>query len=120
MKIAFTSTGDQLESKMDLRFGRAIGFFVIDTEQKSQEWIANDQNRASNHGAGIQAAQTIMNHKVEVVVTGNLGPKAFSALNQAGILAYQFVKDNGTVKEAYDAFIKKQLQEFKGSTSPGM
>lgn len=51
MKVAITCTGNNLESKLDLRFGRC-GFFVIyDTETRGMEFIPNPDKDATE-GAG--------------------------------------------------------------------
>ncbi|NCB09994.1 MAG: hypothetical protein EOM73_17795, partial [Bacteroidia bacterium] len=44
------------------------------------EVIGNDQNLNSVNGAGIQSAQNVVNLKVNAVITGNCGPKAFMIL----------------------------------------
>ena len=85
MKIAVSSLGNTLESKVDPRFGRAHGFIIYDTETKSFEYIDNSKNLSLMQGAGIQTAQFIADKGVEVVVSGSFGPKAASVLERAGI-----------------------------------
>lgn len=112
MKIAVTSTGKNLDSQMDPRFGRCTYFIIADVENnklKSHKVIKNlamDQRG----GAGIAAAQVLGNEKVEVIITGDVGPNAFATLNQLGIKMYQA---KGTVKEVINDFIKHELKEFK-------
>ena len=43
------------------------------------------QNLNLPQGAGIQAAKTIVDHKADVLISGNCGPKAFDVLNAAGV-----------------------------------
>jgi predicted Fe-Mo cluster-binding NifX family protein len=85
MKIAVTSTGDELISDMDPRFGRAKYFIMVDPETLEYEVVENKQNLNLPQGAGIQAAKTIVNHKADVLICGNCGPKAFDVLEAAGI-----------------------------------
>ena len=77
MKIAVTSLGESLDSPIDQRFGRARFFVLYDLE--SGEWTVHDntQNLEAAQGAGIQAAQHVVNLGVEAVITGHCGPKAF-------------------------------------------
>jgi predicted Fe-Mo cluster-binding NifX family protein len=89
MKIAITALeNDYNKSKVDPRFGRAAGFFIVDTESESFEWIENSQNIYADHGAGIQASQTVINAKAEALVTGHVGPKAFRALTAGNVDIY--------------------------------
>lgn len=85
MKIAVTSTGKELTSDVDPRFGRAAYFIIVDSATLEFEVIENTQNLNLPQGAGIQAGKTILNSKAEVLITGNCGPKAFKVLNEAKI-----------------------------------
>ena len=103
MKICVTSTGDNLDSDVDPRFGRCRYFLIVDTDTMSFESISNESSMASG-GAGIQAAQTVAKTGVEVVLTGNIGPNAFQTLSAAGIMV--FTGANGDVKGVIDKYKK--------------
>ena len=111
MKVAITSSGNSLESALDLRFGRAQYFMVVDTETGEHEVVSNDQNVHAAQGAGIQAGKNVIDTGVEAVITGNVGPKAYRTLNTAQIRVYLYPDQNATVKEALDRFKKGELQE---------
>lgn len=102
MKIAVTAQGPDLSSPVDPHFGRARQFVVVDTETNAVEAVDNVQNVNAAHGAGIQAAQTISQLGVEVVLTGNCGPNAFRTLGAAGITIC--VGASGSVGEAVEAY----------------
>lgn len=85
MKLAVSSTGKDLTSPVDVRFGRAAFFIIADSESMDFKAIENRQHLNLPQGAGIQAAQTVAGEKVDVVITGNCGPKAFRVLQAAGI-----------------------------------
>ena len=85
MKIAVTATGNELSSNIDPRFGRASQFLVIDTDANTLDLVQNKPNLDLPQGAGIQVAQNLVSHQVDVLITGNCGPKAFKVLNAAGI-----------------------------------
>ncbi|MEA2012957.1 MAG: NifB/NifX family molybdenum-iron cluster-binding protein [Verrucomicrobiota bacterium] len=108
MKIAITAQGKDLDSKIDLRFGRTKYFLLIDTETEEFEVLDNKQNLNAAQGAGIQAGQTIIDSKAEALVSGNCGPKAFTVLNAGKVKIYT-VKDM-TVKEALDKFNAGELE----------
>ncbi|MBN1102242.1 MAG: NifB/NifX family molybdenum-iron cluster-binding protein [Deltaproteobacteria bacterium] len=85
MRIAVTTQGKGIDEEVDSRFGRAPRFLLIDTETMSSQVVENAQSLDLPQGAGIQAAQNILSHKPDVVLTGNCGPKAFRVLQAAGI-----------------------------------
>lgn len=87
MKICITSSGKQMESTVDGRFGRCKYFCVFDTDTKEVQVIEN-QGALSQGGAGIAAAQQVADLGVETLITGNLGPNAMNVLNSAGVKAY--------------------------------
>jgi predicted Fe-Mo cluster-binding NifX family protein len=107
MKIAVTSTGKESASAMDTRFGRTRWFMVTDPETGLWETHANEQNMNAAQGAGIQAAQLLVNLGVEAVITGHVGPKAFRILKAAGIGI--FLCEAGTVDEALHLFKQGRL-----------
>lgn len=102
MKVAITSTGKDLASPVDSRFGRAQYFIIVDTETDSYTVMDNSQNVNAMQGAGIQAAKNVSDAGARAVVTGNVGPKAFNTLNSAGVEIYTGA--SGTVQDALDAF----------------
>jgi len=70
---------------MDARLGRAPGFTVIDSETRETTYIDNGANAAASHGAGTGAAKSIAEAGVDVVVAPEIGPKAASVLEAAGV-----------------------------------
>ncbi len=117
MKIAFSTTGDSLDSPLDNRFGRAARFLVYDTDSSAFEILDNSQNLNAAQGAGIQTAQAVANAGVESVITGHVGPKAFMVLQQAGIKIYH--SEAPTVSQALELFNAGSLQEAKSSDVRG-
>ena len=102
MKIAVSSKGNTLDSEIDPRFGRAGFFLLVDPEQMNFEVIENKQNLQLPQGAGIQAAQTVVERGGTAVLTGNCGPKAFKVLQAAGVKVGIGVA--GTIREAVDQY----------------
>lgn len=101
MKIAVSVAGQGLEGEVDPRFGRCQAFLVVDSETMEFEPVANTA-ATSGGGAGIAAAQVIVDKGAEVVLTGNCGPNAFSVLEKAGIQVITGV--TGTVREAVENY----------------
>jgi len=109
MKIAISSTGDTLEAQIDPRFGRAKTFIIWDSETDGFEAVDNAQNLNAAQGAGIQSAQNVVEKGCKAVVSGHLGPRAFSALKSAGVKVY--IGAGGTVGDAIKNYKEGSLKE---------
>ncbi|MFA7396373.1 MAG: NifB/NifX family molybdenum-iron cluster-binding protein [Sphaerochaetaceae bacterium] len=117
MKVAITSTGELLTSAFDTRFGRAAKFIIYDTKEKSFIVLDNKEQVDSPSGAGVQAAQVMINNKVDALITGHLGPKAGKVIFAAGIEVYQ--TDAESVEQALAMYTSKALKPLKGSNVDG-
>ena len=117
MKICISSTGPNLDSPVDPRFGRCQHFLIIDEEGKLIKSMPNEGVRAMR-GAGITAAQLVANEKVQVIITGNIGPNAFGALKTSGIKIYTGIFGM-TAKQALDKYNSGELKETNVATGPG-
>lgn len=118
MKIAVTSNGKDIESKVDKSFGRAKWFLLIDSETSDFEIHSNEQNLNAAQGAGIQAAQNVAKLGAKTVLTGNVGPNAFKALSAASIRMF-LIKGDVTVKQALVEWKEGKLPEITESTIEG-
>jgi predicted Fe-Mo cluster-binding NifX family protein len=88
MKIAFSTSGQGLDALLDSRFGRCARFVVYDLELHSLVQVENSQNLQAAQGAGIQAAEIVLNAGADVLVSGHCGPKAFKVLRAGGVRVY--------------------------------
>jgi len=111
VKIAITSTGKTLDSKVDPRFGRAAYFAIIDTETMDFSAIENESAAAAG-GAGISSAKVVIDAGAEAVLTGNCGPNAERTLSAANVKLY--IGATGTVAEAVELFKSGKLTEAAG------
>jgi predicted Fe-Mo cluster-binding NifX family protein len=116
MKICVSATANNLEAQLDPRFGRCLYLVIVDSETIQFEAIPNMAAGATG-GAGIQAAQTIANKGVKVVITGNVGPNAFRALSAAGIEI--MTGASGTVREVIEKFKRGELPRTGAPTVGG-
>ena len=107
MKIAVSSSGKDLDSQIDPRFGRCAYFVVVDTENMEFEFFDNESISLGG-GAGIQAAQFVASKGAKAILTGNVGPNAVKTLAAAGVEV--FVGQNGTVGEAIARYKRGDLQ----------
>ena len=102
MRVAITTTGKDLDSEVDPRFGRARYIIIVDEDGTVVETVDNAQGANALSGAGIQAGKLLADRKVDALITGHCGPNAFRTLQAAGIKVV--VEQSGSVKEALDRF----------------
>jgi predicted Fe-Mo cluster-binding NifX family protein len=117
MKIAVTSTGPDIKSEMDPRFGRAAYFIIVDPDTMEYSVVENSQNMNLTQGAGIQAGKTIVDNGAEVLITGYCGPKAFMVLENAGIKTISGAK--GRVEDIIRDFKEGKLKETQAPNVDG-
>jgi len=118
MKVAISSAGKNLESKIDSRFGRCPFFIIVVIEEgkiKNSKAIENTAMMQGG-GAGIAASQIVGNESVDAVIGVNFGPRAFGVLQELGTKLYQ--GNQGTIKKNVQQFIDGKLQELSKATGP--
>ena len=116
MKIAVSSSGQELNARVDPRFGRSAHFIIVEPETMQFEAVSNP-NLSAMHGAGIQTAQMMASKGVSAVLTGNCGPNAFQTLSAAGIQV--IVGVTGTVKGAVERYKKGELKPSSQASVAG-
>jgi predicted Fe-Mo cluster-binding NifX family protein len=107
MKIAITSTGSDLNSPISPTFGRCPMFIFIDEDSDEIEAVKNPAVDAHG-GAGIQAAQFVVDRGARAVITGRVGPNAMDVLNAADIPIY--LSQGDTPRQALEAFKSGELK----------
>jgi len=117
MKIAISTEGTELSSAVDPRFGRARGFIIYDTDTSDYKYVDNKQNLESAQGAGIQSAVTVIDTGANAVITGNVGPKAFTTLVRGNVEIY--LCRDCSAAEAVEKFRKGELTRCDGANVEG-
>lgn len=103
MKLMITAQGPSLESPVDRRFGRCAWLILFDTETSKWEAFQNPGVSQSG-GAGVAAAQFVVDKGAEVVLSGDFGPNASRAFQAANIGMQRFTDSTTTVQEAVEQF----------------
>ncbi|MGI6527425.1 MAG: NifB/NifX family molybdenum-iron cluster-binding protein [Caldicoprobacterales bacterium] len=88
MKIAIPVDEKSLESNVCVSFGRAPCFLIYDTETKESVFLDNSA-AANTGGAGIKAAQIIVDNEAGTLLTPRCGENAANVLKLAGIKIYK-------------------------------
>jgi len=112
MKIVVSAQGETLDAPASPVFGRCPIYVFVDSETMQFEAVPNPAMNQGG-GAGIQAAQFVVERGAQAVLTGNLGPNAFDVLEAAGIPGY--LVPEGTVRQAVEAFKAGRVQPMGGA-----
>lgn len=116
MRICITAVSNNLDSQLDSRFGRSPWFIIVDPETLKFEALPNTALQ-SMHGAGIQAARLIAEKGVKAVISGNIGPNAYSALSSEGIAV--ITGASGPVKDIIERYNNGELKKIGSPTVKG-
>ncbi len=101
-KIAPTVGSPHLDAEVDPRFGRAD--WILFVEPETMEWKAQENpGRDARGGAGVQAAQFLGDREASAVISGDFGPKAYQALEAAGVAMYR-CESRTTAREAVELY----------------
>ena len=111
MKIAVSSIDKNIESNVSDVFGRCPYFIIAEINDKKIEKSEIIKNKSIDQmgGAGISTAQLMAEKDVNIVITGNVGPRALDVLNQFNIEIYS---GEGVIKRVLQEFIDGKLKKI--------
>jgi len=106
MKIALPVEDKSMEANVCMSFGRAPYFLIYDTDSKEEVFIDNSAV-ASQGGAGIKAAQGVVDSNVGAIVTHRCGENAAELFKAANIKIYKIAYDS--IQKNIEAFMTGSL-----------
>lgn len=106
MIIVIPADGMKSDSKVSASFGRAPYFFFYDAKTKESTWVKNSAATGPG-GAGIKAAQIVVDHGATVLLTPRCGQNAADVIQAADIKIYQTRFDS--LRENLTAFENGEL-----------
>lgn len=104
-KIAIPSMGENLDSMVSDTLGRAPFVIIYDEGSKKFDSFENVGFQVQD-GSGLKAAEIIIEKKADVLLTREIGRKAYSILMQEHI-DIQLFDSGGTVKSFINKFLKQ-------------
>lgn len=107
MKIVIPANGESIESGVCQSFGRAPYFMVCNVETKQVIYLENIAAN-SQGGAGIKAAQSIVDNNVNILITPRCGENAAKVLKAAGIQIFKTINDS--IGDNIEAYTNDELQ----------
>ena len=115
MKIARPVDDKTMETTICPSFGRAPYFLFYDTVTGEGEFMENSAS-TSQGGAGIKAAQTIVDSKSDTLITPRCGENAAEIIKAANIEIYKSTESSAS--DTLDAFRAGKLS-ILGEIHPG-
>ena len=116
MKIAIPATANNIDSEVCTSFGRTEFFLIYNTNDQSNFFLDNSA-ATSQGGAGIKAAQILVDEHVDVLITPRCGENAASVLLEANIAIYKAAGNN--LKDNISACEQGKL-EMLNEIHPGL
>ncbi len=111
MKVGVSASGRDLNARVDDRFGRCPWFLVVDTDSLEFEAIEN-RHAQEGMGAGMGAANDLIDVHVNAVISGQVGPKAYEVLKALNVDIF-LVSGGITVKEALEKLKRRELPRME-------
>jgi len=117
MKIGLSSNGNSLSDPFAPNFGRCSYFIVYDSSTKNIATAYSNTAQNAAGGAGIQAAQSMLNNGVETVIAPQMGPNAWKVFQSANIKVFTGIM--GSIQENIDAYLAGKLNEMSSAQEVG-
>lgn len=106
MKIAIPSTGKNLASPVSDTLGRAPFIIIYDSITEKYDSLKNPGFQIQD-GSGLKAVEKIMLSEADVILTKEIGRKAYSVLQKEHV-KIQLLNSGGTIKSAINKYLKKK------------
>jgi len=95
-----------MDAKVSERFGRAPYFVIVESDTMSFTPVLNAAESMQG-GAGPEAVRQVAAHGAQIILTGDLGPNAKTAIAAAGIKGVTGISGVKTVRQAVEEYLKK-------------
>lgn len=106
MIVAIPVDEESMDGNVSEHFGRTETFLIFDTKDNKSSFIPNIAVNAQG-GAGIKAAQVIVDTRVDALISPRLGKNAFEVIDEAKITIYESC--GKTINENIEALKNNQL-----------
>ncbi len=104
MKICVPSTGLDLNSQIDSRFGRCKYFIFVDSDNSNKYETVENVSACAKGGAGVTAAKFVVDKGTKLVLVESIGPKARAVLEAANVKI--ITGATGKIKEVIEKYKK--------------
>lgn len=110
MKIAIPADEKILNSDVCMSFGRAPYFYIYETVTKMGDFIENGA-ATSPGGAGIKAAQVVVDNHADILITPRCGENAAEVFKGTQLKIYK--STIGSIADNLEAYNNNKLSELE-------
>ncbi len=106
MKIGIAIKEKSLESNISDVFGRSPYFAFVDVENGEITETKIEENKSADQvgGAGISAAEAVVQEGITLLIANNVGPRATDVLKQFNVVIHF---EEGKAKEVLERVLKE-------------
>lgn len=116
MIIGIPVEGKSMDSNVSNNFGRTEFYLVYDDETEKSVFIKNTAAE-SQSGAGIEAAQILVDENIDILIAPRCGKNAADVLKSANIKIYK--SNSNSIKDNLKDLKEGKLDELL-ETHPGL
>lgn len=106
MKIAIPADEKILVSEVCMSFGRAPYFYIYETNTKMGDFIDNGAANSPG-GAGIKAAQIVVDNHADILITPRCGENAAEVFKATKLKIYK--SKIGSIQDNINAYMDNKL-----------
>lgn len=110
MKIAIPMDARDMDTRVSTSFGRAPYYLIYDADQKASLFVEN-YAADSTGGAGIKAAQILVDYGADILLAPRCGENAAEVLLEAKVQLYK--TKEASARENLQAFLDGQLPKLQ-------
>lgn len=110
MRISMPVNEKTIKTELADSFGRAPYFLIYNVETKETDFVENKAS-SSPGGAGIIAAQTLVDSQADILISPRCGQNAADVLKAANIKLYKSLE--GSAKDNIKAFEDEKLEPLE-------
>lgn len=100
-----------IDSRISGHFGRTPVFAIVNEENNNIKDIEFHEIQGKHSGGHVTSGEIVFNSEADILLAGNMGPKAVAMLKEADIELLTGAK--GTIKETFELWKNNKLQTAK-------
>jgi predicted Fe-Mo cluster-binding NifX family protein len=114
MKLCIPTKGNEgMKAEVNLHFGSAPYFTIVDTQTNEIE-IINNSDEHHAHGM-CQPVKSLTGKNIDAVISGGMGMRAIQRLNQDNIKVFR--AEGGNVAEIIGRYKNNSLEELNSQNA---